>query len=54
MVVLHSVQKNWKVIEDMLQTIGNTCLQVMERVADVVPIDCLSIHEDMAGRSGPC
>lgn len=42
-----------ELIEDMLQTIGNTCLQVMERVADIVPIDCLSIHEDMAGKSGP-
>ena len=25
----------------------------MERVAEIVPIDCPSIHEDMAGKSGP-
>lgn len=42
-----------ELISDMLETIGNTCVQVMERVADIVPIDCLSIHEDMAGKSGP-
>lgn len=40
-------------IEDMLSTIGETCLRVMERVGEIVPIDCLSIHEDMAGKTGP-
>ncbi|MGN0999795.1 MAG: uroporphyrinogen decarboxylase family protein [Faecousia sp.] len=42
-----------EIITDMLETIGNTCVQVMERIADIVPIDYLSIHEDMAGKSGP-
>jgi hypothetical protein len=42
-----------ELIEDMLRTIGDTCVQVMERVGRIVPIDCLSIHEDMAGKSGP-
>ena len=42
-----------ELIADMLETIGNTCVKVMERVAEIVPIDCLSIHEDMAGKSGP-
>ena len=36
-----------ELIADMLETIGNTCVKVMERVAEIVPIDCLSIH-DMA------
>ena len=48
-----AVYEQPELIEDMLETIGNTCVQVMERVAEVVPIDCLSIHEDMAGKSGP-
>ena len=37
-----------ELIADMLETIGNTCVKVMERVAEIVPI-----HEDMAGKPGP-
>ena len=42
-----------ELIEDILATIGDTCVKVMERIADIVPIDNLFIHEDMAGKSGP-
>jgi len=42
-----------EMIEDMLSTFTDTALKLMERVGDVVPIDNLSIHEDMAGKSGP-
>jgi len=42
-----------ELIEDILATIGNLCVKVLERVLAIVPIDCLSIHEDMAGKSGP-
>ena len=42
-----------ELIEDMLSTIGDTAVKVMERVGDILPINCLSIHEDMAGKSGP-
>ena len=42
-----------ELIEDMLHTISDTCLKVIERIKDIVPIDCVAIHEDMAGKSGP-
>ena len=42
-----------EMIEDMLATMADTALKVLERVREVVPIDNLVIHEDMAGKSGP-
>jgi len=42
-----------ELIEDILQTLCETGLKVMERVGQIVPIDVLCIHEDMAGKSGP-
>jgi len=42
-----------EMIEDMLQTFTDTALQILERVREIVPIDNLCIHEDMAGKSGP-
>ena len=42
-----------EMIEDMLSTFTDTALKVMERVGQIVPIDVLCIHEDMAGKSGP-
>lgn len=42
-----------EMIEDMLATFTDTAIKVMERVGDIVPIDNLVIHEDMAGKSGP-
>lgn len=42
-----------ELIRDMLETIGGTALKVLERVTDVLTVDCLCVHEDMAGKSGP-
>ena len=42
-----------ELIEDILSTITDTCLKVLERVGDIVPIDNLIVHEDMAGKGGP-
>ncbi|MBQ8402652.1 MAG: hypothetical protein IJX14_12070, partial [Clostridia bacterium] len=42
-----------EMLEDMMATFTDTALRVIERVGDVVPIDNLIIHEDMAGKSGP-
>ena len=42
-----------ELIRDMLETIADTSIKVMERVGGIVPIDILSVHEDMAGKSGP-
>jgi uroporphyrinogen-III decarboxylase len=42
-----------ELIHDILQTIGDTAFRVLERVSATVPVDLLSVHEDMAGKSGP-
>lgn len=42
-----------EMIKDMLETIRDTCIKTIERIAEIVPIDCINIHEDMAGKSGP-
>ena len=42
-----------EMIHDMLDTMADTAEQVIQRVGDIVPIDNLCIHEDMAGKSGP-
>ena len=41
-----------EMIHDMLTTMGETAFRVLERVTAKVPIDMLSVHEDMAGKSG--
>lgn len=41
-----------EMIQDMLQTIGDTAIRVLERVSARVQIDLLVVHEDMAGKSG--
>lgn len=42
-----------EMILDILDTIGNTCERVLDRISKRMVIDQLSVHEDMAGRSGP-
>lgn len=42
-----------ELIHDILQTIGDTACRVLDKVSATVPIDFLSVHEDMAGKSGP-
>jgi uroporphyrinogen-III decarboxylase len=42
-----------ELIHDMLATIGEMAIQVLDRVSAEVPVDQLSVHEDMAGKSGP-
>jgi uroporphyrinogen-III decarboxylase len=42
-----------ELIHDMLTTMGETAFRVLERVSAAVPVDMLSVHEDMAGKSGP-
>ncbi|HCE44421.1 MAG TPA: hypothetical protein DET40_12810 [Lentisphaeria bacterium] len=41
-----------ELIHDMLGTIGNTAAKVLDRVSSEVQVDILSVHEDMAGKSG--
>ena len=42
-----------ELIHDMLDTIGETAVRVLERVMAAVQVDVLFVHEDMAGKSGP-
>jgi len=42
-----------ELIDDILQTITDTCVKTFQRVLDIVTIDHLDVHEDMAGKSGP-
>lgn len=42
-----------EMLTDILETIADTAVKVIERVGDIVPVDCLAFHEDMAGKSGP-
>ncbi len=41
-----------ELIHDMLTTIANTAQHILDQVSDAVPVDVLSVHEDMAGKSG--
>jgi len=38
---------------DILQVFTETVCKVIERVSEIVPIDVLFVHEDMAGNTGP-
>lgn len=42
-----------ELIDDILRTVGDTAVRVLDAVSARAPIDVLSVHEDMAGRSGP-
>ncbi|HJP33044.1 MAG TPA: uroporphyrinogen decarboxylase family protein [Candidatus Latescibacteria bacterium] len=43
-----------EMLHDMLQTMGDTAVRILEQVAAAgVTVDLLSVHEDMAGKSGP-
>lgn len=42
-----------ELIYDIMNTITDTATRVLEAVSSVVTVDILSVHEDMAGKSGP-
>ncbi len=42
-----------ELVHDIVDTICDTAFKVLEKVSAVVRIDLLSVHEDMAGKSGP-
>ena len=42
-----------ELVHDILETIGATAEKVLDRVSATVQVDMLSVHEDMAGKSGP-
>ncbi len=42
-----------ELMHDILNTLTDTSLKVFERITDKLVIDQLSVHEDLAGKSGP-
>jgi uroporphyrinogen-III decarboxylase len=42
-----------ELMRDVLNTLQDTCTKVLERVTEMITIDQLFVHEDMAGKSGP-
>ncbi|MDH7601550.1 MAG: uroporphyrinogen decarboxylase family protein [Armatimonadota bacterium] len=40
-------------VRDVIDTITETALRVLDKVSSVIPIDELTVHEDLAGKSGP-
>lgn len=42
-----------ELVHDILQTVGDTAFRVLDIVTREVTIDMLTVHEDMAGKSGP-
>ncbi|MBC7235400.1 MAG: hypothetical protein H5T69_06125 [Chloroflexi bacterium] len=42
-----------ELVHDILDTLAETACQVLDRVSATVRIDQLSVHEDLAGKSGP-
>ncbi|MCD4699513.1 MAG: hypothetical protein K8R91_02950 [Phycisphaerae bacterium] len=42
-----------ELIHDILRTIGDTALKVLDRVSSAFQVDHLFVHEDMAGKNGP-
>ena len=42
-----------ELVEDIMTTITNMSFEVLDRISDKLQIDNLSVHEDMAGKSGP-
>ena len=42
-----------ELMHDIMGTLRDTCVKVLERVTEGLAIDQLFVHEDMAGKSGP-
>ncbi|MAG35069.1 MAG: hypothetical protein CL878_02305 [Dehalococcoidia bacterium] len=42
-----------ELVHEILDTVGKTAFEVLGRVSSAVQVDLLSVHEDMAGQSGP-
>ncbi len=42
-----------ELMHDIINTIADTAFKVLDRISDRLVIDNLSVHEDMAGKSGP-
>ena len=48
-----SYYENPELMQDIIDTVSDTTFRVLDRISDILVIDNLSVHEDMAGKSGP-
>jgi len=51
--VCFSYYDNPELMQDILSTASETNFRVLEKVSSLITIDCLTVHEDMAGKGGP-
>jgi uroporphyrinogen-III decarboxylase len=42
-----------ELMRDILNTASETSFRVLEKISRLITIDCLTVHEDMAGKGGP-
>jgi uroporphyrinogen-III decarboxylase len=42
-----------ELMQDMIETMTDTSFKVLDRISDKLLIDQLSVHEDLAGKTGP-
>ncbi|MAG13607.1 MAG: hypothetical protein CMN78_03310 [Spirochaetales bacterium] len=49
----YAYYENQELVHDILKTICTTAFTVLDAVSAAVQVDLLSVHEDMAGKSGP-
>ncbi|GHT83530.1 hypothetical protein FACS1894137_04850 [Spirochaetia bacterium] len=42
-----------ELVQDMVDTASEMSFRVLEQISRFIQIDCLTVHEDMAGKSGP-
>jgi len=40
-------------MHDILDTVSKTAFRVLDKISALITIDCLTVHEDMAGKGGP-
>ena len=42
-----------ELMHDILDTVSETAFRVIEKISGMITVDCLTVHEDMAGKGGP-
>ena len=42
-----------ELMQDILNTVSDTSFRVLDKISSLIQIDCLTVHEDMAGKGGP-
>ena len=42
-----------ELMQDIMNTLSDTSFRVLEEISSLITVDCLFVHEDMAGKGGP-